>query len=90
MKNRHEQGTKENKQAKGKNNKKQKPGVDKAIKQMKNERCIKIGTWNIRSITGKENELIEEFAKAKLEILAITETKKKGKGEIKIKGHEII
>ena len=37
----------------------------------------RIGTWNVRGLTGKENELADEFDKASLDILAITETKKK-------------
>ena len=45
----------------------------------------------MRSINGKENELDEEFAKAELDILTITETKKKGQGEIELKsGHTLI
>lgn len=51
----------------------------------------KLGTWNIRSIQGKDKELEEEFEKAKLQILAITETKKKGTGMTKTKeGHIMI
>lgn len=46
--------------------------------------------WNIRSIKGKEHELVEEFEKANLDFLAITETKKKGQGMIKLgKGHAL-
>jgi predicted RNA-binding protein with TRAM domain len=37
-------------------------------------------TWNIRSITGKEKELVEEMKKTKVTILAVTETMKKGQG----------
>jgi hypothetical protein len=40
----------------------------------------KLATWNIRGLSGKENELIEECRKVKLDILGITETKKKGQG----------
>lgn len=51
----------------------------------------KIGTWNVRSLQGKEHELEEEFEKIELEVLAITETKKKGQGMIKTeKGHVLI
>ena len=39
-----------------------------------------IGTWNTRSLEGKEAELTEEFEKAELDLLGITETKKKGNG----------
>ena len=37
----------------------------------------KVGTWNIRSIRGKEIELCNEFEKTNLDILVVTETKKK-------------
>lgn len=50
-----------------------------------------MGTWNIRSLQGKENELTDEFIRADLDILAITETKKKEKGTIELeKGHILI
>jgi exonuclease III len=39
-----------------------------------------LATWNIRGLSGKENELIEECRKVKVDILEITETKKKGQG----------
>lgn len=44
-----------------------------------NNRYI-IGTWNVRGINGKEMELIDEVKKIKIDILGITETKKKGTG----------
>lgn len=51
---------------------------------------MKIGTWNVRSITGKEEELVEEMEKQQIEILGITETKKKGNGMKRIhKGYWI-
>ncbi|GLV37385.1 hypothetical protein CBL_10648 [Carabus blaptoides fortunei] len=40
----------------------------------------RLGTWNIRSIKEKEEELVEEMEKQNIEILGITETKKKGRG----------
>ncbi|XP_072395040.1 uncharacterized protein [Diabrotica undecimpunctata] len=39
-----------------------------------------MATWNVRSLNGKEKELIDEFDKAQLDFLAITETKKKVQG----------
>lgn len=54
-------------------------------------RSIKLGTWNIRSINGKEIELSEEFERARLEILVVAETKKKGKGKIEMdNGHLLL
>lgn len=37
----------------------------------------RLGTWNIRCINGKENELINEIEKYKIGKLAITETTQK-------------
>lgn len=59
--------------------------------QEKKKNYKKIGTWNIRSLNGKEIELAEEFEKTAMEILIITETKKKGKGIMEIgDGHLLI
>lgn len=41
---------------------------------------LKVGTWNVRGICHKENELENELKRMKIDIAAITETKKKGKG----------
>ncbi|KAK9759149.1 hypothetical protein QE152_g161 [Popillia japonica] len=46
--------------------------------------------WDTTKNELKKVDLIEEFKQANLEILAITETKKKGLGEMSLKGHEII
>lgn len=52
---------------------------------------LQMGTWNIRSINGKELELSNEFEKANLDILVVTETKKKGKGILELEnGHILI
>lgn len=44
----------------------------------------RVGTWNVRGVNGKEKELEEEFGKIDLDLLGITETKKKGKGVLKM------
>jgi exonuclease III len=41
---------------------------------------MKVATWNIRGITGKKEELQTELQERKIDIAAITETKKKNKG----------
>ena len=42
---------------------------------------LRIGVWNVRGLNGKEIEVEDEFIKNNLDILAITETKKKGEGK---------
>lgn len=56
-------------------------------KEQNKKETLKIGTWNVRSINGKEVELVEEFERAGLDVLGITETKKKGKGMEQLEGH---
>ena len=59
-------------------------------KKKEKEKIWKMGTWNVRSLTGKENELIGELENIDIDILGITETKKKGKGEIMTEGGHIM
>lgn len=50
-----------------------------------------LGTWNVRSISGKEQELSDEFDRLNLDILMLTETKKKGTGEeYLVNGHILL
>lgn len=49
-------------------------------KQKLTKTPLKIGTWNTRSIKDKEEEIIIEMQKMGIEILGLTETKKKGMG----------
>lgn len=50
----------------------------------------KLGTWNIRSIHGKEIELVNEFERAGLEILILPEIKKKGNGLAEIENQHLL
>lgn len=50
----------------------------------------RMGTWNIRGLSGKEDELVQEFQRTKLDILGITETKKKGSGEMEMEGDHLL
>lgn len=43
---------------------------------------IKIGSWNIQTINGKEQEITEEINERGIQILGASETKKKGTGSI--------
>lgn len=47
------------------------------MKKGKRDTEYRIATWNIKSLKNKEMELVDEFEKAKLDVLAITETKKR-------------
>lgn len=38
---------------------------------------LRLGTWNVRSLNGKEDELIKELERKKINIAIISETKKK-------------
>ena len=51
---------------------------------------MNIGTWNVRSLNGKEVELVEEIKKYNVAILGITETKKKGKDIEPYEGYKLI
>ena len=44
----------------------------------------RLGTWNVRGInnTTKREEVVDVFREGRFELLALTETKLKGKGEI--------
>jgi hypothetical protein len=59
--------------------------MEKGIRNKDNSRNYwKLATWNIRELNGKENQLVEECRKAKVDILGITETKKKGQGTTEV------
>ena len=44
----------------------------------------RMGTWNVRGINVEEKrrEVMDVFRKGKFDLLAVTETKMKGKGEV--------
>lgn len=44
------------------------------------KRKLRFGTWNIKTINGKEVELIQEMKDRKMEILGLSEVKRKGNG----------
>ena len=52
----------------------------------------RLGTWNIRDIndTTKRDDLVDIFKKGKFKLLALTETRLKGKGEVSWGGVNVI
>ena len=40
----------------------------------------RFGCWNVRSMNGKEEELVAEMKKYRLEVLGVSETKVRGNG----------
>ena len=42
---------------------------------------MRFGAWNIRTLSGREVELVEEMKKYRLEVLGASETKVRGNGE---------
>lgn len=57
--------------------------IDKRV-----ENIWRLATWNIRALNGKEQELSNEFDSLNFDIMTVTETKKKGRGEILLEdGH---
>lgn len=45
--------------------------------------------WSIRRITGK-NKFVQQFSQSGVEILAITEMKKKGRGQVMVDGGHLL
>ena len=42
---------------------------------------LRFGAWNIRTMSGREVELVEEMKKYRLEMLGVSEAKVRGNGE---------
>lgn len=50
----------------------------------------RMGTWNVRSLKGKEQELIKEMKRYDLDVLGVSETRWKGSGAESIDDHYVI
>ena len=52
------------------------------------ERCreewVRFSAWNVRSLRGREEKLIQEMKKYRLEVLGVSETKMKGNGSMAV------
>jgi hypothetical protein len=69
---------KPNKNAKKPNTKPRKADGDRRPK-LRNG-TLKFGTWNVRGCRNKMEEMIREVSKMKMDVVVLTETKKKGAG----------
>lgn len=53
------------------------------IKRIRKPTLLRIGCWNVTSYNNKDQEILLEIKRHKLDICALSETKKKGKGNSK-------
>ena len=51
---------------------------------------LRIGIWNVRSISCKEGEAVREMKKYRLDILGISEAHLRGCGEKEVDGVEVV
>jgi len=49
-------------------------------RQWQRKRLLRIGTWNVQGISTKQTEVFREIERLKIDIAALTETKRKGNG----------
>lgn len=56
-------------------------------RQRKRNRTMNIGTWNVKGLNTKEKELLDELKRYQMDIVAVTETKKKGNGSEQLKDY---
>ncbi len=55
-------------------------------KLVKRNDCYRFGTWNVRTLTGKELELIGEMKRYRLDVLGVSEGKIRGNGTKSVEG----
>nr|CAH7729527.1 unnamed protein product [Callosobruchus chinensis] len=66
---------------------KEQPDGSNLRRQRKRKRLMNIGTWNVKSMSTKQSELISEIKRYQMDIVAVTETKKKGNGSEQIEDY---
>ncbi|XP_071690486.1 uncharacterized protein [Rutidosis leptorrhynchoides] len=50
---------------------------------------IRVGSWNIGTLTGKRIELVDTFLKSNVDIVCVQETRWKGEGAVEIKDYKL-
>ncbi|XP_071712429.1 uncharacterized protein [Rutidosis leptorrhynchoides] len=50
---------------------------------------IRVGSWNIGTLTGKRIELVDTFLKSNVDIVCVQETRWKGEGAVDIKDYRL-
>ncbi|KAK9707645.1 hypothetical protein QE152_g27732 [Popillia japonica] len=65
-------------------------GILEEAKLSRRNNLWKLGTWSVKSLAGKEEELVEKLEKIDAHVVGLTETKKEEKGEIVIKGDHLL
>ena len=51
------------------------------------KRLMNYGTWNVQGIRGKMEEIMSELGKLKMDVIGLTETKRKGTGSEIVGGY---
>ena len=51
------------------------------------KRLMNYGTWNVQGIRGKMEEITSELGKLKMDVIGLTETKRKGAGTEIVRGY---
>lgn len=46
------------------------------VTQEKQNKIVKLGTWNVKNINGREEEIIKEMKRYNIDCMGVTETKK--------------
>ena len=54
------------------------------------QKQLRIATWNVTSLYNKDQEILMELRKHKIDICSLSETKKKGKGNTKLNDYILI
>ncbi|VDP14878.1 unnamed protein product [Soboliphyme baturini] len=62
---------------------------EKAPRNRHHQWELKVGNWNISSLRGKEQELVDETMKYQLDIVGLSSTKRPGSGLLNLNGRKL-